>query len=141
MYREAALPLVAYLTPGSTAFDPPCSIFHNGPYRILELGSGQALPSLHLAEHLDSSNVIVLSDLDNVIPLCKERVARWETTVQDHASVQVVPLAWGGDVRAAMAFGPFSHILMCDLVSDTVDIALMPGLLPASLSATLADLA
>ncbi|KAL1406338.1 hypothetical protein Q8F55_008037 [Vanrija albida] len=114
---EATAALVAYLTPGS-ALEPPCSLFSGpGPHRVVELGSGQALASLHLASHLPASDRIVLTDLPEVVPLCEASIAAWRAREGGAgADVLARPLAWGADVESVAALGPFTHILMCDLV-------------------------
>ncbi|KAL7422780.1 hypothetical protein Q5752_002075 [Cryptotrichosporon argae] len=133
---EASLPLLSYLTPGSP-FDPPCSVHSTpSPRRILEFGSGQALSSLHVASHLGPDDLVVLTDLPNVVPLCEASIDAWTrraasaSTDEEHkdgpaaaatsgaTSARVVarPLAWGESGAAVKALGPFTHILMCDLV-------------------------
>lgn len=127
---EASGPLLEYLTPVSTAtsskpaykpFDPPCSLFSGGgPHRILELGSGQALASLHLAARLGPEDTVVLTDLPNVVPLCQASIDAWasdgEGSKGEHAQVVARPLAWGESAANLAEFAPFTHILMCDLV-------------------------
>lgn len=123
---EASGPLLAYLTPppvGQPGLgNPPCSLFTSkSPNRVLELGSGQALASLHLAARLPPSDTIVLTDLPNVVPLCQQSVETWKASGEgkgkEHAQVVVQPLAWGDDAGHLAEFGPFTHIVMCDLVS------------------------
>jgi hypothetical protein len=125
---EASAGLLAYLTPGGRGV-PACSLFSDPdapgsssscPARILELGSGQALASLHLAARLPPRDTVVLTDLPNVIPLCNQSVDVWSTAGEGkegaHARVVVQPLAWGEDAAHLSEFGPFTHVLMCDLV-------------------------
>ncbi|WOO83862.1 Protein-lysine methyltransferase METTL21D [Vanrija pseudolonga] len=121
---EATAALVQYLTPGASAaarFEPTCSLFDSAagrpPHRVLELGSGQALASLHLASHLPPTDTIVLTDLPAVVPLCEASIAAWSAREGgEHAQVVARPLAWGEDAGEVLALGPFTHILMCDLV-------------------------
>jgi hypothetical protein len=128
---EASGPLLSYLSPGNKG-SPACSLFTDdddrAPYRILELGSGQALASLHLAARLRSTDTVVLTDLPNVVPLCEQSVATWRESGEgkdgENARVVVQPLAWGEDASHLAEFGPFTHIVLCDLVS-------CPGLIPA----------
>ncbi|TXT12904.1 hypothetical protein VHUM_01305 [Vanrija humicola] len=115
---EATAALVQYLTPGA-ALEPACSLFGNSsaPHRVLELGSGQALASLHLASQLPRSDTVVLTDLPAVVPLCEASIAAWSAREGgEHARVFARPLAWGEDIDSVREFGPFTHILMCDLV-------------------------
>jgi hypothetical protein len=128
--REAGQPLLEYFTPGAL-FDPPCSLFHSGPHRVIELGSGQALPSMHLASHLSPEDVIVLTDLPNVMPLCQQSIRAWPVLAQ----VRAQALAWGEDTTSLRSLQP-THILLCDLVR-TSSVALIPGLFSKSLSASL----
>lgn len=109
-------------------FDPPCSLFSPSPsssHRILELGSGQALASLHLAARLPARDTVVLTDLPNVIPLCQASIDTWARDgegravegAEGPAKVVALPLAWGESAAHLAPYGPFTHILMCDLVS------------------------
>lgn len=126
---EASGPLLAYLTPaggvaGFEPFDPPCSLFQSRePHRVLELGSGQALASLHLAARLRPHDTVVLTDLPNVVPLCQASIDTWaregEGAAGEHARVVAQPLAWGESAANLAPLGPFTHILMCDLVRST----------------------
>lgn len=110
---EASGALLAYLTPGG-AFNPPCSIFTTpGKLRILELGSGQALASLHLAAHLKPEDLVVLTDLPEVVPLCNQSI---EAYANLKAEVVARPLAWGEGLAGLGGLTGWSHILMCDLV-------------------------
>lgn len=116
---EASRPLVEYFTPPKQgAYDPPCPIFeHAAPRRIVELGSGQGLASLHLANYLEKTDRLVLTDLENVIPLCQLSIDNWKGTRDDVPEVQAKALGWGDDASAVRMLGPFDFILMCDLVS------------------------
>jgi hypothetical protein len=71
------------------------------------------------------ADLVVLSDLENVIDLCKERVSLWEKETPHHATVTVIPLGWGSDPTAALELGPYTHILLCDLVSVMILSQLM----------------
>lgn len=121
---EASGPLLEYLTPGG-AGDPACTLFTTpGPHRVLELGSGQALASLHLAARLRAEDTVVLTDLPNVVPLCQQSIDTWATEGEgsqqaEHANVVAQPLAWGEDASHLAKYGPFTHIILCDLVSCT----------------------
>lgn len=113
--REASGALIEYFTPGTT-FDPPCSLMDERAKRVVELGSGRALASLHLAEQLRPDDRLVLTDLPNVVPLCEQRLQDWHRTSPWGAEVHVKPLAWGEDASEVVALGPFTHIILCDLV-------------------------
>ncbi|ORY35525.1 nicotinamide N-methyltransferase-like protein, partial [Naematelia encephala] len=110
---EAGKPLLEYLTPGKD-FDPPCSLFSGGHQRVLELGSGQSVPSLRLATYLTPADLVVLTDLPNVVPLCHQAVKAHVGSIR--ARVVVEPLAWGEDASMVKRLGPFTHILCCDLI-------------------------
>ncbi|WWC71520.1 uncharacterized protein I206_105478 [Kwoniella pini CBS 10737] len=115
---EATRPLLEYFTP-SHCFDPPCSLFlpeSLKPHRIVELGSGQSVASLHLAGYLDQNDLIVTTDLPEVIPLCEQSIAAWNPPSTTHARVIAQPLAWGENPSHLFKYGPFTHILMCDLI-------------------------
>jgi len=118
---EATRPLVQYFTPtAQAAYDPPCPVFeHASPRRIVELGSGQGLASLHLASFLDKTDNLVLTDLENVIPLCQLSIDNWRGTRDDVPAVQAQAMGWGDDSSRVRSLGPFDFILMCDLVSGS----------------------
>jgi len=120
---EASRPLVRYFTPTiSVAFDPPCPVFSpeeaslTSPRRIVELGSGQGVASLHLANYLEPQDTLVLTDLDNVIPLCNLSIDNWKDGKENTPHVSAQALGWGGDSGKVRAPGPFDYIIMCDLV-------------------------
>lgn len=130
---EASKPLIEYFTPDHHHFDPPCPILQprTSPLRLLELGSGQALATLHLAQYLRPSDTLVLTDLDNVVPLCLQSVQRWEQSHNNGPEIAVKPLAWEGNVTAVQALGPFDFIVLCDLVSLDTRFILTPDILPS----------
>ncbi|WVQ68014.1 uncharacterized protein L199_006220 [Kwoniella botswanensis] len=114
---EATRPLLEYFTP-SSKFEPPCSLFETQrPHRIIELGSGQSVASLHLAGHLQKEDLVITTDLPEVVPLCEQSIRAWNPPSDTHAKVIAQPLAWGQDPSHLFQFGPFTHIIMCDLVS------------------------
>ncbi|OCF37977.1 hypothetical protein I317_03938 [Kwoniella heveanensis CBS 569] len=115
---EATRPLLEYFSP-SNKFDPPCSLLSNGEKKVIELGSGQSVASLHLAKQLQRDDLVVLTDLPEVVPLCEQAIQRNDSTAQ----VIAQPLAWGEDAAHLRQFGPFTHVLMCDLVG-TFDVSL-----------------
>ncbi|KAK4688810.1 hypothetical protein P7C73_g1304, partial [Tremellales sp. Uapishka_1] len=112
---EAGQPLLEYFTPGGN-FNPSCSLFTKGPHRLIELGSGQSLPTLHLASHLSRDDLVVLTDLPSVIPLCEQSIEIWERGRESHAEVIARPAAWGEDTSSLRELGPFTHVLLCDLL-------------------------
>ncbi|KAF6767505.1 Nicotinamide N-methyltransferase-like protein [Kalmanozyma brasiliensis GHG001] len=148
---EAAYLLARYLrpaqqVPGELEFDPPCSLFNttsDEPLTIVELGSGAGYGSLHLARQLQqhatetgsksSKATLVLTDLENVVPLMERNVARaGYKQATELLDVRVRSLAWGNDAHAesliselqslasndvkAAEANPISHILCSDLV-------------------------
>lgn len=152
---EAAYLLARYLRPAielpdELEFDPPCSLFEatssqqKQPLTIVELGSGAGYGSLHLAHQLlqharstESSSPktrLVLTDLENVVPLMQRNVALagYQQATQ-HLEVSVRSLAWGNDAHATALISelctaysasgrnearpnPLTHILCSDLV-------------------------
>ncbi|GAC94085.1 hypothetical protein PHSY_001654 [Pseudozyma hubeiensis SY62] len=143
---EAAYLLARYLRPDGhrsdqIQFDPPCSLFDtssSNPLTIVELGSGAGYGSLHLARQLlqfaqgvdgpkPPQAKLVLTDLENVVPLMQRNVARaGYQQATDFLDVRVRSLAWGDESHATdlvASFGsakasqnPISHILCSDLV-------------------------
>lgn len=140
MTREATELLVQYLSPtsqSSAIFDPPCPIFTNDKYEpkcIIELGSGQSVASLHLASLLQPADSVVLTDLDDVMPLCNQSVASKRASVV--AQIKTAPLAWGSSTAQVKTFGPFTHIVMCDLASQSCSILLTVDLLSRAIRST-----
>jgi methylase of polypeptide subunit release factors len=111
--REATELLMQYFTPRAS-FDPPCSaLLTPSPKRIIELGSGQSVASLHLAKSLAPSDTLILTDLPNVMPLCEQSARKAALPVK----VSPQPLAWGSSSDHLDPYRPFTHIIMCDLVS------------------------
>lgn len=119
---EASGPLLEYLTPENyDKFEPPCSFFakDRGPVNVLELGSGQALASMHLASHLTPKDTVVLTDLANVVPLCQRSIDVWAEREENKGKAEVItlPLGWGDELAEVGKLLPFTHLLLCDLVS------------------------
>ena len=147
--------MTTYLTPPALLthpFDPPCPLFTPSfssssslrPYRskrIIELGSGQSVASLHLAQYLFLEDEMVLTDLPEVVPLCRRNIERYvseskikrsdeqpdegieqfrktEGEARDGAKLTAASLPWGGTLEGLpdWARRP-THILLCDLVS------------------------
>ncbi|SJX62767.1 uncharacterized protein SRS1_11031 [Sporisorium reilianum f. sp. reilianum] len=151
---EAAYLLARYLRPAAERpneleFDPPCSLFEatssqQQPLTIVELGSGAGYGSLHLArqllQHAQSTGKppakvrLVLTDLENVVPLMERNVDRaGYRQATPTLQVSVRSLAWGNDAHAAALISelcssdsaagadethknPLTHILCSDLV-------------------------
>ncbi|SPO25927.1 uncharacterized protein UTRI_03292 [Ustilago trichophora] len=142
---EAAYLLARYVRPAKQfaddlEFDPPCSLFDRSssePRTIVELGSGAGYGSLHLARQLvqyaeaTSSKPpqarLVLTDLENVVPLMERNVARaGYQKASETIDVRVCSLAWGNSEHASnlllelsshkAAANPLTHILCSDLV-------------------------
>ena len=93
-----ASPSESFTSPSLAAtYDPPCPLFpsHNPNQpehpeasacgsartgrkrRIIELGSGQSVASLHLAQYLEAGDELVLTDLPEVVPLCQRNIDRY----------------------------------------------------------------
>lgn len=155
LHRDASYPILPYLcapsdhasclfSPASTIF-PPVTVDSRPegeePITILELGSGQSMATIHLLDEFkratDSSRSagkrrapkVFLSDLPDVLPLCRRSVERWQERHEAYqedalAMVDVVPLSWGdlemGDRLAkqlAAEKRTLTHVLLIDLVS------------------------
>lgn len=116
--REASHALLEYFTPSSTIFSPPCSIFASETTNtIVELGSGQSVASLHLAESLDMGDTLVLTDLPNVVPLMDQSIETWKQSHAEAVLPVAEPLGWGTDIKHLKKYGQISHVICCDLVS------------------------
>lgn len=148
---EAAYLLACYLRPahcrpGELEFDPPCSLFDrpiSAPITVVELGSGAGYGSLHLARQLERHAKtrpagpcqarLVLTDLENVVPLMVRNVARaGYQQASETIDVRVRSLAWGNEEHASSLISelsadqrsgsakptgnPITHILCSDLV-------------------------
>ncbi|UZJ53540.1 hypothetical protein CBS101457_002860 [Exobasidium rhododendri] len=121
---EAAYVLTKYLSfpgtvNGGSSFDPPCSLFDTTDYgrqqhNVLELGAGVGVAGIHLAlevgkrakaalergETVDSSTRLILTDLENVLPLLSRNVKRAKLdddtkSTSQYVNVDVRELAWG----------------------------------------------
>lgn len=147
---EAAYLLARYLRPsnqepGELQFDPPCSLFSSAgttskPLTVVELGSGAGYGSLHLARQLVhyaeaaappklAQARLVLTDLENVVPLMERNVERaGYKKASETINVSVRGLAWGNEEHASRLLSelstsetgpiidPLTHILCSDLV-------------------------
>ncbi|KAK9894681.1 hypothetical protein P389DRAFT_99894 [Cystobasidium minutum MCA 4210] len=135
---EAVPYLMHYLNPpkhGQFSFEPACSIFawatglkQSQPApRILELGSGNGHLCLqHLAPLLPPGSLLVLTDLEEVMPLLEDNVqaATGQGLIPSKFNVRVEPLPWGSGshldrLRAKLGREPFTHIICSDLVYFT----------------------
>ena len=152
--RDASYPILPYLSRPSALvinqFSPASTIFaqssdspladDESPVTILELGSGQSMATLHLLNQFaggrdqpppadrQSLPKVFLSDLPDVIPLCRRNAQKWRDQHESQAGVaqvevDVVPLAWGdlemGDQLArqlASEKRSLTHVLLIDLV-------------------------
>ncbi|KAL7414523.1 putative methyltransferase-domain-containing protein [Mrakia frigida] len=150
---EASYLLEQYLQPpgsSSFVFDPPCSIFPPPnpptssitspwpsisspfassslstfpPQTIIELGAGTGFTSLNLASLLRPEDIIVLTDLDEVVPLMEERTACRSSDSLDGQGGQVLVrgLAWGEGREDQLSLpegreGKITHLICSDLV-------------------------
>jgi hypothetical protein len=130
--RDASYPLLPYLTRPTASstleFDPVCSLFRGESdprgITLLELGSGQSLASLHLALQLATTDLIVLTDLPEVMTLCEKNASE---KLKGYQAAQVLAqgLAWGDEESVALLAesvegrGGLTHVLLCDLVYQT----------------------
>lgn len=123
---EASYLLQRYLTyDSSDRFDPPClDLFGDDKKTIIELGAGVGLVGIHLAQQLQQqhsqSSHIVLTDLNNVLPLLARNATKAGVS---GSTVKVEPLPWGSesDAQAILSTAqnesrPVTHILCSDLV-------------------------
>lgn len=156
LYREATSAMTTYLTPSMNSvptYDPPCPIFsfsqdsagpsrpHKRGRRIIELGSGQSVASLHLSQYLASEDTLVLTDLPEVVPLCQKSIDRinrrdqssrnedncpgrrdtaYDGDVLERVGPDLIaaPLPWGGSLDG-LPGKSYDFILLCDLVRCT----------------------
>ncbi|GJJ75324.1 hypothetical protein EMPS_07682 [Entomortierella parvispora] len=113
------------------------------PIRIVELGAGTGLVGIALAKRLNPSATLMLTDLEEVIPLLEKNVqdtqdwrlkshgsaasAAWMPSGPSEpaserpstsAHLEVEPLAWGNSSHAAriLSKGRVDYVLACDLV-------------------------
>lgn len=115
---EASLLLNRYLQRPSTAsegFDPPCPLFTGRsdgeddlrPGRtVLELGAGIGHASCELGALLSPADLILMTDLPEVVPLMEDRRARFlarRPGASARAEVWVRTLAWGEDDEREIA--------------------------------------
>ncbi|KAF9905205.1 hypothetical protein EC991_001908 [Linnemannia zychae] len=110
------------------------------PIRILEIGAGTGYVGIALAKRLTSDCTVILTDLEEVVPLMQKNVneyylSRHPTSVTETdsgsesgpgatkdsascATVEVKPLAWGNSSHAAaiMTPTPIDYVVASDLV-------------------------
>lgn len=110
---EASLLLYRYLQPpppdAPPLFDPPCSLFEarpdGRPRTALELGSGIGFSALQLSTFLPAGDLVVMTDLPEVVELMEERrddfCAR-RPSQAGGADVWVRPLAWSSGMELAI---------------------------------------
>lgn len=126
-----------YLNPpniGDALFEPPCSIFtrQKCPYssqssRILELGSGNGHLCLqHLAPLLPPGSQLILTDLEEVMPLLSEQTSNAisQGIISTQVDIRVEPLPWGSRshldrLRARLGYSAFTQVICSDLVYFT----------------------
>lgn len=135
---EAAYLLTRYLSHDSDlVFDPPCSIFDGTKthgHTILELGAGVGVVGIHLALELSKAraslqqnveqpmkDIVVLTDLENVLDLLERNVKRANLVQKGDISVFVRALPWGSNTHANKIQQELSprnptHIICSDLV-------------------------
>ncbi|KAF9099520.1 hypothetical protein BGX27_000601 [Mortierella sp. AM989] len=103
------------------------------PIRILELGAGTGYVGITLAKRLTSDCTLILTDLEEVVPLMEKNVALHlpdnknisasspsssNDTSRQCARVLVEPLAWGNSEHATklLSQGKIDYIIASDLV-------------------------
>lgn len=137
--REAAYLLQRYLsrpTESTSAlqFDPPCALVvqeESTGVRAIELGAGVGLVGIHLACVLreqgrgaeTKGDHVVLTDLDNVLPLLERNTERAGLMhgQNETADVSIKSLPWGSTRHAdaimnALSPAGLTHIICSDLV-------------------------
>lgn len=105
---EASYALLAYLSSQSTSlieYSPPSPLAAaRTPYRIIDLGAGTGNLSLSLLPRLQRDDVMVMTDMESVLPLLRRNTADWEKTESatgsEISTILVQRLEWGreGDV-------------------------------------------
>jgi hypothetical protein len=115
---EASLLLNSFLQPPvlgagpSKDFEPPCSLFagvSDAPRvgrTVLELGAGVGFASCELASLLPPADLVLMTDLPEVVPLMEDRRERFlahRPGASSQAEVWVRPLAWGKEDERAIA--------------------------------------
>lgn len=128
--REAAYVLKQYLTvPAQLVkwqFDPPCSIFESTscPVTAVELGAGVGIVGIHLAQCLahapskDLKKNVILTDLENVLPLLERNVTSSRATQPSSTNIFVEPLPWGSQTHVDKLLSQWipTHLVCSDLV-------------------------
>ncbi|KAG8708766.1 hypothetical protein FRC09_001045, partial [Ceratobasidium sp. 395] len=146
---EAAYALAAYTVPprsivdqqtnaeqlSGLAFDPQCSLFYGTEDRsttVVEVGSGTGYAGIHIAhqfgvlrrrKRICSAPInVVLTDLENVIPLLRQGVREHEDVMSSGVRLEARALEWGNSEHLlALAeylsnLGtPVTHVLCSDL--------------------------
>ncbi|KAK4050690.1 hypothetical protein OIV83_003416 [Microbotryomycetes sp. JL201] len=150
---EAAIAMRMYLTPpngclssSTLAFEPPCPLFdthdvserlQKGKRRrtVVEVGSGTGYLSLALAPWLESSDTIVMTDLDDVCPLLERNLdqarTRWRERRREACQVLVRPLPWGSSSALATLLDELeaSQSFAADDSRHPVDVVLASDLI------------
>jgi predicted nicotinamide N-methyase len=143
---EASYLLTRYLSSlddeNAILFDPACSLFNKSTakeHTVIELGAGVGVAGIHLAlemtkraaleakegEIYSSSSQVILTDLENVLPLLSRNVKRANlgntTSSSGAVKVDVRQLAWGStehadEIEKEVQPRTISHIVCSDLV-------------------------
>lgn len=135
---EAAYVLQRYMTAESDLeFDPPflplsSSALHAAQSSVVELGAGAGVAGIHLGRSLGTlaeerngwnAPTVILTDLENVLPLLERNVARSGVSRFEQGQVKVRALPWGSDDHADAIIheqqrlqAPLRHVICSDLV-------------------------
>ncbi|KAI7860295.1 putative methyltransferase-domain-containing protein [Circinella umbellata] len=104
-----------YFRNNSTSYSIPTK-----PYRILELGAGTGYVGIWLAKMLRKPCEVIITDLEQILPLIQDNVnAHYEPVVEDDsATVRVERLHWGNskDTANILRDGPIDLIVISDCV-------------------------
>ena len=75
------------------------------------------MASTTLAGRLGRDDLVVLTDLEEVMPLVHAAAGGRVSGCR----LETRPMGWGGDCGEVKGtYGPFTHVLVCDLVSASV---------------------
>lgn len=131
--REAAYILNEYMNPlKNMQFDPPFSISDKRslPRLVVELGSGTGTTAYGLSQLLDmdSGDVLVATDLEEVCPLLLDNLKPY---TQPHGPVTIRPLRWGSQLHAERILTEFRDRGLTDIICSDLVIFQVHTRIPA----------